>query len=82
VTANPGRAVIALSPELIRDLLHMPQTASIIDAGWSDDGRNLEVLVESPDLPYGPVRTITPIVTRHVERFEWSWGITLPEGGA
>lgn len=69
-----GRAVILLSPDLLREVLHMPPTADVIDAAFSDDGRHIELLVESPDLPSGAhVPTITPSVT-HVR--ESSWGVT------
>lgn len=75
-----GRAIILLSTDLLKDLLHMPSTAAVIDASFGDDGRHIELLVESPDLPSLDGRTITPTVTRVPESFEWSWGISRDQG--
>lgn len=75
-----GRAIIRVAPELIRQALHMPDTATIVAADWESEQGVVELLVESPDLPRDAFpRVIEPTVHHHAERWEWSWGIEVPD---
>lgn len=76
---QPGRALFAVSEALVRDRLHMPDTARIIGVEMSADGYHIDLLVESPDLPRGEPSRVNPTLTHHQERFEWSWGIAAEE---
>jgi hypothetical protein len=63
-----GRAHVAVSLELLEQVLHMPSTTHIVGAAYNEHA--LLLVVESPDLPEDTLTVRVPVV----RRVEWEWG--------
>ncbi len=70
-----GFATVDISPELIRQALHMPDDTAIIGAAMFHSC--VRLVVCAPGLPgaFGeePPPVVEPTVTRKPEEFVWDW---------
>jgi hypothetical protein len=70
-------ALVEVSGEFLRELLHMPEGARIIGVGAVDESREtVTLIVEHDDLPDAELpHEANPTVTHTREAFTWHWNI-------
>lgn len=75
-------AYFEITPELIKDALHLPANCDIIDVVWISESNHVKILIESEDLPAKSpgqqIPKVFPLI--HVDNnsqgdriYQWEW---------